>query len=168
MKTLQKIQLGLAAAISLAAGPLLHAQVAGDVAVDNDPISIISVTNTTLAVVDPVAGAIKGGTATTSAVGSVLRITTNQTNRKITVLRAALPTGVSMTVECGSHTSTFTGGTETTVGTTATDFITGISNLASNVQDASGIPLIYKVTLGQDTPSGDFTANLTFTITAGS
>ncbi len=145
----------------------LHAQ-AGDVVVTNDPVSILSVTNATLTVPDPAAGAIKGGTGINSGAGPVLRITTNQTNRKITVSRNTLPAGASFTVALGAHSSSFTGGTETTVTTSAADFITGISNLASNEHDASGIPLVYKLTLGENTPSGGFTVTVTYTIEAGS
>jgi hypothetical protein len=168
MKTLHRLRCILASLGLFAAAHSLHAQ-AGSVVVTNDPVSIISITNTTLSVPDPTAGAIKGGgSGIDSTVGAVLRITTNQTNRKITVARNTLPTGAVFTVALGTHSSPFTGGSETTVTTSATDFITGISNLASNEHDASGIPLIYNLTLAENTPSGGFTATVTYTIEAGS
>ncbi|MGC4072490.1 MAG: hypothetical protein QM760_08235 [Nibricoccus sp.] len=164
-----RLHLALACFGLLVASHSLHAQ-AGSVVVTNDPVSIISITNTTLTVPDPTAGAIKGGgTGIASTAGAVLRITTNQSNRKITAVRNALPTGAVFTVALGTHTSPHTGGgTATTITTTATDFVTGISNLASDEHDAAGIPLIYNLTLAENTPSGGFTATVTYTIEAGS
>ena len=168
MKTPSRLRLLLATLGLFAAAHSLHAQ-AGSVVVTNDPVSIISISNTTLTVPDPVAGVIKGGgSGIDSATGAVLRITTNQTNRKITVLRNTLPTGAAFTVALGTHTSPVTGGTETTVTTSATDFLTAISNLASDEHDASGIPLIYNLTLSENTPANGFTVTLTYTIEAGS
>lgn len=169
MKIPPRLRLLLTSVAFLACAHLLHAQ-AGSVVVTNDPVSIISITNTSLTVPDPTAGAIKGGGAgIASTVGAVLRITTNQTNRKITAVRNALPTGAVFTVALGTHTSPHSGGgTTTTLTTSATDFVTGISNLASDEHDAAGIPLIYNLTLAENTPSGGFTATVTYTIEAGS
>ena len=43
-----------------------------------------------------------------------------------------------------------------------------ISNLASNEHDATGLPLIYNLTLSENTPANGFTVTLTYTIEAGS
>jgi hypothetical protein len=155
------VSLGLVVAHSL------HAQDAGDVVVTNDPVSIISVSSTAIVVPDPTAGDIKGGTGVNNTGSPVLRITTNQEDQKITVQRDnTLPAGATLTVALGTHSSPLTGGAETTVTTSETDFITGISNLASNEHDASGIPLIYKLTLSENTPAGGFTVSVTYTIKA--
>jgi hypothetical protein len=172
MKTLQRFRLSLTlVTLALALGTTaLHAAI-GDIAVTNDPYSAVSVTaSTPLTVADPVAGAIKGGTGTTVTT-AVLRITTNETaNQKIQVSQTGVPTGASLTVELGAYSTTditeVNSGNPITVTGTAADFITGINNYASNVDDANGLPLNYVLTLGENTPNGSATINVTYTILA--
>jgi hypothetical protein len=169
MKTPLKLSSALLAAV-LAALPSLHAAI-GDIAVTNDAYSAVSVsTGSTLTVPDPAAGTIKGATGTTLT-GAVLRITTNETtNRKIQVSQTGVPTGASITVELGSYSATeiteVNSGNPITITGTPADFITGIKNFASNVDNPGGIPLVYVLTLGENTPAGGVTVNVTYTILA--
>lgn len=148
----------------------LHAAV-GDISVTNEPYSAVSVTsNTPLTVADPAAGAIKGATGTTVS-SAVLRITTNEsTNRKVQVSQTGVPTGATLTLELGSYSATeiteVNSGNPITLTNTAADFITGIKNFASNVDNPSGLPLVYVLTLGENTPNGSATINVTYTIVA--
>lgn len=172
MKTLQRLHLSLTlVTLTLALGTTaLHAAV-GDITVTNEPYSAVSVsTGTTLTVADPAAGAIKGGTGTTVST-AVLRITTNETtDRKVQVSQTGVPTGATLTVDLGTITTTaitqVNSGAPLTVTGTDTDFITDINNYASNVEDPSGLPLTYVLTLGQNTPHGTANINVTYTILA--
>jgi hypothetical protein len=171
MKTPTRLRFLLAlSALAIATATGLHAAI-GDIAVTNDPYSAVSVTaNTPLTVPDPAAGAIKGGTGTTVST-AVLRITTNEsTNRKVQVSQTGVPTGASLTLQLGTYTTTditeVNSGNPITVTGTAADFITGIANYASNVDDPSGLPLEYVLTLGENTPHGSATINVTYTILA--
>ena len=81
-----------------------------------------------------------------------------------------MPTGATLTVELGAYTTTniteVNSGNPITVTGTPADFITGIANFASNVDDPSGLPLNYVLTLGENTPHGAATVSVTYTILA--
>ncbi|MFT3866945.1 MAG: hypothetical protein QM715_00475 [Nibricoccus sp.] len=120
-----------------------------NVTADIPIVNEISVTGAvTITVATPTAGGKTGGTGTVGATNPILRLTTNETNKRVTVsLDNALPTGVTLGVKLAANNSGLSTTELTSITTTAANLLTGISNLSTDEHDASGIALTYTLYL---------------------
>lgn len=120
-----------------------------NVTADIPIVNELSVTGAvTITVSTPTAGGKTGGLGTVGATNPILRLTTNETNKRVTVaLDAALPTGVTLGVKLAANSSGLSTTELTSITTTAANLLTGISNLSTDEHDASGIALTYTLYL---------------------
>ena len=149
----------------------LHAQTTGTNGcnITIPPVNLLSVYGTAvLNVPTPNVGDAAGASGITDSTNVTFKLTTNQTNMKVTVAASiAAPTGVTLAVQVGTNGSSLSGTISSL--TTANQYLmTGISNVATNTTDSSGIPLIYTLTLTKaatDTTTAPYSPTITYTLT---
>lgn len=173
MKTLQ-IARCLSALLASSVGfNFLHAagSSTNNVTADIPVVNELSVTGAvTITVPTPAAGAKTGSTGTAGSSNPVLRLTTNETNKRVTVsIDEALPSGVTLGVKLAANSSGLSTTELTSITTTAANLLTGISNLSTDEHDASGIALTYTLYLTEQaapaTGANVLTPVVTYTLT---
>jgi len=95
-----------------------------------------------------------------------LKLTTNETGKKITVqLDSALPTGLTLRLESTATDEDFEGEIPS-LDNTPKDLVTGLANKATDDTDPSGVVLTYVLTATQAAePEAGLTRTVTFTLT---
>ncbi|MFY9926006.1 MAG: hypothetical protein WAN79_01315 [Opitutaceae bacterium] len=150
----------------------LHAQSTGTngCTITIPVVNQLSITGTAvLTVPQPAAGAIAGGGAGVSDTSDVkLFLTTNQTNMEVTVAAGTNPpTGVTLGVTVNANSSSLGTPSVSALSTSPQALITGISNVATNTGDPSGVGLTYTLTLtaaATDTGHSAYSPTITYTL----
>lgn len=161
MRNLRTVTMAGMLAVGLGLLPL-HAQTASQtVTYSVGPASRASLSGSVAPLVLSRPGAGQGRTSASVAATSYA-IATNETNQKITAsLSKPMPAGTTLGVSLGAPSGAASVG-NATLGTSATDLVTGISSVS-----ASDLPMLYTLNAGANAKFQADTRLVTYTITSG-